>query len=216
METFFEQLTTEKANEFTIVFTNNILSGEWYTGTTSDNWVPFYKRNIEKSRFVLLEQGVCYLSKDTLRIDFETGEYFQDVKKENVPSVPFSELWRRLSDTSIADQKKQDIKGPFKLAEDIKLFDMSNDIAINKINNLWNQTINAGDTTDFISWMINGPRPNIYKPSGLFAEQLLRIGFDGIAYKPTTNISDIIGPCNDAMIVLFEPSNGRELFHRFH
>ncbi len=213
MDSFFEQLTLEKLGEFIVDPTNKLFSGEWYTGTTSDHWVPYSKRNLERSRFALPEKGVCYLSKDNFRIDFEIGDYFKEAKRENT-SASFGELWRRLSDPTISDQKKQDIKGAFRLATNIKLFDMSNNIAIEKINSFWNQTIRNGDGVDFIRRLINGPRLDIYKPSGLFAEQLFKRGIDGIVYKPATNISDIMGSCNDAMIVLFEPSNGRRLFHQ--
>ena len=60
-------------------------------------------------------------------------------------------------------------------------------------------------------------KEDAYKKSSEFAEKIFNEGFDGILYAPCTTISGVVGPCNDPMLVLFEPKRkDRKLFSYYH
>ncbi|MCA9395798.1 MAG: hypothetical protein KC649_01400 [Candidatus Omnitrophica bacterium] len=209
----FEQRLKERFFEFAIESESSIYSKEWFSGSVSEEWIPYYRRDVDKCRFALMKRGVLYLSVDSFRIDFEISEYFKQHKSRSI-SVLFNQLLRRLQDPSIKDKRKQHIKGPFRLMKGTKLLNLTNDDAISRLNSLWNSTVNNKE--NLVITLVQGNRQNnVYKRSCLFAERIYKSGFNGIAYQPGTIVTDVMGPCNDPMIVLFEPEHGTKLFEQF-
>lgn len=173
---------------------------EWFSGTTSKDWKPYFKRDPKKARFTLKEQGVCYFAKDCARIDFEIGEYFKNYKNDNSKPRFNEDLWPRMTGQVISSELKQEIKGAFKINVTAKIFDLNKDVQNQSMRDILFQR-----------------NEQSYEKSSAFAEYLFNKDFDGILYKPCTEIDGILGPCNDSMLVLFEPKDKhRKVFSYYH
>ncbi|MDD5503781.1 MAG: hypothetical protein PHV77_00505 [Candidatus Omnitrophica bacterium] len=197
---FKEIFIESNLKEYVLGHNDHVYVSQWYSGTTSKNWKPYFKRDSKKTRFAPKEQAVCYLAKDCARIDFEIGEYFKNYKVDNNKPDFNQDLWPRMTSQIASPEPIQEIKGAFKINQSAKIFNFDKDI----------QNQSALD-------ILFQRNEQSYKKSGEFAEYLLNMGFDGILYKPCTSINGILGPCNDSMLVLFEPKDkNRKLFSYYH
>jgi hypothetical protein len=178
---------------------DRIYEKEWFSGTKAKQWKPFYERNPKKARFALRKRGVCYLATDCGRIDFEIGEFFKEHKTKNAAPDFSKELWPRMTGQGPYSEKKQEIKGAFRIDSSVKIFNFS-----------------IGDSSLARTLLLQRDEQT-YESSSNFAKFLFNHDFDGILYNPCTLIRGILGPCNDPMLVLFEPGNiERKLFSYFH
>ena len=176
---------------------DDLYVSQWYCGTTVQDWIPYYPRNPKKARFALKERGGCYLSKDCARIDFEIDEYLnENYKKDNI-SPDFSRvMWPRMMGHGVPSGDKQEIKGAFKIHKSTKIINLTKDFE-----------------DEYIREILYQRNEQAYLKSSDFAEICFNKGFDGILYKPCTPITNILSPCNDPMLVLFEPKDKhRKLF----
>lgn len=213
MKNFFDSIHC--FDGFIINQNESLFSQEWYSGTTSENWIPYYKRNPKRARFTLEDRGVCYFANDCARIDFEIGDYFKSHKITSSSPDFNHELWPRMTGQVQTEEKTQEIKGAFKINASAKIFDLNTDLNINNLNNLWNQySRNIGN---LILDIVMKREEAIYELSSYFAEQVFKKEFDGILYRPANMVSNILGPINNPMLVLFEPKrHNRRLFHYYH
>lgn len=213
---FFDQLSLQTLSHFIVEADAAIFQHEWYCGTKNPNASPERIRDQKTNRFALSGRKVCYLATDCARIDFEIGDSFALKKQEN-RSIDFSQdLWPRMTGQVVSNERTQHIKGAFRLKRDLKIFDLSSDEKVHELNEFWNGFIEGNEEQrDFIKRMIEEPRPEAYTLSGLFAEEVYKKQFDGILYRPSTVIENILGPCNDPMLVLFEPTKDRTLTEYF-
>lgn len=216
LKSFFDKLSPEQLTDLVIPSTNSIFGREWFCGTKDPAQSPERVRKQESSRFALAERKVCYFAVDCARIDVEIGDFFSDIKKTGQEIDFARDTWPRMTGQVKTDETIQHILGAFKLGSDPKILNLGNDGKIRDLNELWNGFNEEAAQADFITRLIEGPRPDVYAPSGLFAEAVYNKQFDGILYRPTTIIQNILGPCNDPMLVLFSPASEKTLANRFH
>jgi len=124
-------------DEFTINQNESLYTQEWYSGTTSKDWIPYYKRNPNQARFALRRRGVGYFATNCERIDIEIGDYFKSHKTESSSPDFNRELWPRMTGQIETKEKIQEIKGAFRINSTTKVFDLGTDSKINKLNNLF-------------------------------------------------------------------------------
>jgi len=211
LKRFLDSLAPETLIDVRVPPNDAIFGREWYCGTKNRTLSAERVRDQRSSRFAISGRKVCYLAVDCARIDFEIGDFFAEKKQEKEELNFARDLWPRMTGHAASIERTQHILGAFKLKSDLKIFNLGNEGKIQELNELWNRFVEDAAQKDFITWMIEGPRPDVYAPSGLFADAIYNRQFDGILYKPTTIIQNILGPCNDPMLVLFEPACGRVL-----
>lgn len=217
LRTFFRTLDSKrKLSYFVVSRSDFVFEREWYSGANDPNAPLCRVRDQKRSRYALKEKKVCYFSVSSGRIDFEIGDYFSDPKNSNRTVDFYTQLWPRMTGTAQSTGRTQEIHGAYKLNNDLRLLNLGDDSAIDQLNQAWNTFVTSQINKDFIRWLLEGPRPDVYLPSGIFADAVYEKEFNGILYRPSTLIGGALGPHDDPMLVLFEPNRGGPLVTYFH
>lgn len=180
---------------------NPVFYKEWFFGTENVERPQLFHES--ESRFALISGRVCYLARDPQKINFGLGngsckknkhvDFSSQLLPEILGQIPLRE-WPDFS--------------KLMLNSSIKLFDLSTEQKINALDSLLSQRLQQ--EVCFIRRLIEGVN-EVYKASIDLSEAIKHCGFDGILYKSKTQ-TDALGPFNDPMIVVYEPSDGRILF----